>query len=309
VTGLPKAAVPHGRARRILGSFLGQFRTSLRCPEAPRLDGHLAVVTGATGGIGLEIARGLARRGAELILPHRSPAKASPVLEDLRRRAERPIHGATLDLEDLESVTACALAIEGIAGGRCVDLLVENAGIWPQRYTRTRQGHEIAFGVNVLAHFALRRALQRSGRLQRGRVVIVTGDLYVLQSDCTPDFSWRGPIGGMRAYCRSKLGNLWMARELARREPGLMVLCAHPGVVATGLGGEAGVLGDGLKRRLMITPEQGAQTPLLCATQEGLESGGYYHNVYRRMRLPADDPALDVRRARALWQSCEALAP
>ena len=72
--------------------------------------------------------------------------------------------------------------------GRRVDILVENAGIWPQRYATTRQGHEIAFGVNVLAHFVLRQQLQQRGLLRDGRVVVVTGDIYLPASDCAPDF-------------------------------------------------------------------------------------------------------------------------
>ncbi|MEN8159143.1 MAG: hypothetical protein ABFS41_03615, partial [Myxococcota bacterium] len=171
----------------------------------------------------------------------------------------------------------------------------------------TRQGHEIAFGVNVLAHFALREHLAAAGLLRATRVVILTGDIYVLASECTPEHRWSGPLGGMRAYCRSKLGNLWIGFELARRRPALTVAIVHPGVVATGLGGPAGAAGDWLKRRIMIPPELGAQAPLFCATQE-VESGGYWHNVHGRMRLADDDPARDRGAAAALWERCEALA-
>jgi NAD(P)-dependent dehydrogenase (short-subunit alcohol dehydrogenase family) len=189
-----------------------------------------------------------------------------------------------------------------------VDVLVENAGPWPQRYAQTRQGYEIAFGVNVLAHFVLRRELAAAGVLRSGRVVMLTGDIYILASMCTPDFRWSGPVGGVRAYCRSKLGNLWIGAELARRSPGLEVAVVHPGVVATNLGGDAGALGNRLKRRIMISPELGAQMPLFCATQPGLESGGYWHNAHGRMRLAANDPARDTASAGKLWEICEALS-
>jgi NAD(P)-dependent dehydrogenase (short-subunit alcohol dehydrogenase family) len=213
-----------------------------------------------------------------------------------------------MDLEDLESVRAGALAIEQVVAGRNVDLLVENAGIWPGRYARTRQGFEIAFGVNVLAHFALRRRLERSGLLARTRCVLVTGDIYILESACTADFAWRGRRGGMRAYCRSKLGVLWIAAELLRRSPQLAVYVVHPGVVATNLGGDAGALGNRLKRLVMIDAELGAQMPLICATQPGLVNGGYYHNALGRMLLAEEDPARDAAAATRLWETCEALA-
>ena len=304
------AAPPRVLPRMLAASFSQAARTP-RCPGTPRLDGKLAVVTGATGGIGLEIARGLAQRGAALVLPCRNRRKGERTVEELRASAGEGsprIELAELDLEDLDSVRRAAPEIARAAAGRPVDLLVENAGVWPQRYAQTRQGHEIAFGVNLLAHFALRRELQRLGVLAAGRVVVLTGDIYILASQCTPDYRWSGPLGGMLAYCRSKLGNLWISAELARRSPELEVRTVHPGVVASNLGGEAGAVASWIKRQIMISPQLGAQMPLLCATQPGLESGGYWHNVHGRMRLAPEDPASDAASAAKLWETCEALA-
>jgi hypothetical protein len=57
----------------------------------------------------------------------------------------------------------------------------------------------------------LRRELAAAAVLDATRVVVLTGDIYILASACTPDSRWHGAIGGMKAYCRSKLGNLWIA--------------------------------------------------------------------------------------------------
>jgi NAD(P)-dependent dehydrogenase (short-subunit alcohol dehydrogenase family) len=230
------------------------------------------------------------------------------VAAELRSEASAPIDLVELDLEDLDSVLRSAAEVARCAAGRAVDVLVENAGIWPQRYAETRQGFEIAFGVNVLAHFVLRRALAAAGVLCEARVVMLTGDIYILASECTPHFHWRGPLGGMQAYCRSKLGNLWIGSELARREPGRAVCVVHPGVVATGLGGDFGVIGAWVRRQLMIPPELGAQMPLVCATQPRLESGGYWHNAHGRMRLAPGDSACDAAAAARLFETCEELA-
>ena len=310
MTTLPDYAAPRSALRRMLAASFGQARRTPRCPDTPRLDGKLAVVTGATGGIGLEIARGLARRGASLILPCRSAAKGERVAAALRSEAApgAQIALVDMDLEDLASVRRAAESIARAAAGRPIALLVENAGVWPQQYAETRQGFEIAFGVNVLAHFVLRRALAAAGLLGAARVVMLTGDIYILQAECTPHYRWSGPLGGMRAYCRSKLGNLWIGAELARRSPALEVAVVHPGVVATDLGGDAGALGNRMKRLIMIPPALGAQTPLFCATQPGLESGGYWHNAHGRMRLAPGDPARDAEAAGKLWETCEALA-
>jgi NAD(P)-dependent dehydrogenase (short-subunit alcohol dehydrogenase family) len=303
---LPEYTAPRSPLRRMLGATFGQAARTPRCPDAPRLDGKLALVTGATGGIGLEIARGLAQRGAALILPCRSPAKGAGVAAELRAEGAA-VDVVALDLEDLDSVRLGAEAAVRAAAGRPVDVLVENAGVWPQRYVETRQGFEIAFGVNVLAHFALRRALSEAGALRSARVVMLTGDIYILQAECTPHYRWSGPLGGMRAYCRSKLGNLWIGTELAQRAPQLEVAVVHPGVVATNLGGAAGALGNRFKRLVMIPPALGAQMPLICATQPGLESGGYWHNAHGRMRLAANDPACDAASAGRLFDACGAL--
>jgi hypothetical protein len=77
--------------------------------------------------------------------------------------------------------------------------------------------------------------------------------------------------------------------------------------VATNLGGELGALAKRLRQLVMISPELGAQMPLFCATQPGLESGSYWHNVHGRMRLAANDPARDEASARRLFESCQAL--
>ena len=308
MTPLPEYAAPRSPLRRMLAASFGQARRTPRCPDTPRLDGKLAVVTGATGGIGLEIARGLARRGAALILPCRNRAKGEGVAAALRAGEGAAVELVELDLEDLVSVRRGTEAIARAAAGRPVDLLVENAGIWPQHYAETREGFEIAFGTNVLAHFALRRWLGEAGALRAARVVMLTGDIYILASTCEPKRRWSGRAGGMLAYCRSKLGNLWIGAELARRSPSLEVAVVHPGVVATNLGGDAGALGNRVKRLVMIPPELGAQMPLVCATQPGLESGGYWHNAHGRMRLAANDPARDAASAAKLWGTCEALA-
>jgi NAD(P)-dependent dehydrogenase (short-subunit alcohol dehydrogenase family) len=305
---MPATPVSPRPLRRLLSASLQQSARTLRCPETPRLDGRLALVTGATGGIGLEIARGLATRGAALILPCRNREKGEGVARVLREASGVRIDLVEADLEDLDSVRGAAAAAVAAAAGQPIDLLVENAGVWPQRYAETRQGFEIAFGVNVLAHFVLREALQAAGALPSTRVVMLTGDIYVLASECTPDWRWSGPLGGMRAYCRSKLGNLWIGFELARRHPDHTVAIAHPGVVATNLGGRFGPLGAWLRRRFMIAPALGAETPLFCATQP-LASGSYWHNVHGRMGLAPEDPAADAEAARQLYAQCTELAP
>ena len=238
-------------------------------------------------------------RGARVVSASRTPNDA---LE-----AEQ----VALDLSDLASIPPAVDAIGEIASGQAsgkLDLLVANAGLWPMKYSLSAQGHELAFATNVLGHHALIQGLrERSLLADPARVVIVTGDIYILASECTPDFRYRTPLGGQLAYCRSKLANLWMAAELAERDPSLEVYAVHPGVIASDLGGASRGLLARVKSLFMLSIEQGAQTTLVCATQPGLQRGAYYHNMLGRMQLAANDPASDRSKSKALWELLEGL--
>ena len=305
---LDESTPPANKWARLAMCSIGQQRTTRRCPPTPRLDGKRALVTGGTNGIGVEIARGLLARGADVVLPCRDPQKGRRVREELRPDggANARIDLVPMDLADLDSVRQAARSVAETTSR--IDLLVENAGVMERVPSRTPQGHERTFGINVLGHFVLRQQLLDAGLLPDARVVVLTGDIYALQSDCTPDYAWRGSSGGLMAYCRSKLGNLWIAAELQKRHPELTVFVVHPGAIDTDLGGKAGRVGARFKRTFMIDAELGAQTPLICATQDGLRRGGYYHSRFGLVRLREDDPAVNETAAAKLWALCERLA-
>ncbi len=290
----PPSSVP----ARLWRCMWQQRRRNAHCPESPRLDGQLALVTGGARGIGLEITRGLAERGAEVVSASRR-----------EHGAGLPARFVPLDLADLASVAKALDALGDALAGRRLDVVIANAGLWPRDFARSSQGHEIAFATNVLGHHALLRGLRARDRLAQGaRVVVVTGDIYVMARECTPDFQYRGALGSQRAYCRSKLGNLWQMRELARREPDLRVHAVHPGVIASELAGGSQGIAGAIKGALMLSTREGAQTPLFCASQPGLASGSYYHNTLGRVELRADDPAAAGPPAARLWDTLEELS-
>ena len=295
-------------AHRMAASVWRQRSRSAVCPRTPRLDGQVALVTGGTRGIGLETTRGLALRGAEVVAASRGEARGLGDAAAIRAELGVPVHFAPLDLSDLASIPRTLDRVESLLAGRTLSVVVANAGIWPTRPARSPQGHEIAFATNLLGHHALLHgALERGLVADRARVVVVTGDIYVLSSECTSDYAYRGPLGGPRAYCRSKLGNLRYARELARRRPELRVHAVHPGVIASELAGGSRGIAGAFKRAVLLSPEQGAQTSLFCATQPDLESGSYYHNVLGRVVLHPDDPAANEAESAALWDRVEEL--
>lgn len=298
-------SAPTSRFARMRRAIVGQRRTPI-CPALPRLEGKLALVTGGNAGIGFEISKGLVERGAEVVIAARNTSTCEAACTQLRGHGGR-CHSQRLDLADLDSVVHACEALEREFAGRRFDVLVANAGLWPQEHRVSAQGHEAAFATNVLGHHLLiRRMFERELLRADARVVILTGDIYILVDACMPDFRFEGSRGGQAAYCRSKLGNLWMAAELGRRYPSACIVAAHPGVVASELGGRAGRFGQAMKRAMLISTEQGAQTPLFAATQD-VQRGAYYHNTMGRMELAASDPACNREGAEQLWAVLEQL--
>src|ERR1700726_904394 len=121
----------------------------------PDQSGKLAVITGATGGLGLDTALGLAGAGAEVVLAGRNSGKghaAEAVIRQRHRNAK--VRFETVDLARLESVADFANRV--LAVGQPIDILVNNAGLMaPSKRQITADGFELQFGTNYLAHFAL----------------------------------------------------------------------------------------------------------------------------------------------------------
>jgi retinol dehydrogenase 12 len=117
---------------------------------------RVALITGANTGIGRITALALADRGYQLILAGRSLERTKPVLDNIRGLGKAEPLFFELRLDDLDSVRACADAV--LATNLPIHLLINNAGLAFQR-GQTRQGYELAFGVNHLGHFFLTQLL------------------------------------------------------------------------------------------------------------------------------------------------------
>jgi NAD(P)-dependent dehydrogenase (short-subunit alcohol dehydrogenase family) len=286
-----------------------QRARSLTCPDEPRLDGWRVLITGGSEGIGLGTCRGLLSRGARVFMASRSRDKGERACGQLRQEfgSDAEVSFLPIDLSDLERVREAVSTLSGELGEEHLDAVICNAGLWPRRHRLSPQGHELAFATNVLGHHLLLRLLTGGSLAPDARIVIVTGDIYVLANDCTTAYDYRTAFGGMLAYCRSKLGNLWLAGELQRRVPALHVRVVHPGVVATNIGGARTGLADSIGRALLLDSERGCQATLYALTQSGLDNGVYLHNVLGIMQLDPADLASDGARAAALWERCEAL--
>jgi len=274
------------------------------CPESNSLTGKLALVTGGNRGIGLEITKGLARRGADVIVAARGDSNAAAECRRIAGETGRLVSFFPLDLADKASTADAALELKW--QNRKIDIVCANAGISESKYHQNNEGIELCFAVNCLGHHRLLRAMLESNSVaDNARIIFTTGDIYILADDCTPDFTFVGRSAS--AYSRSKLGNLWQHFEITRRYPNLKCIAVHPGVVATELEGSVDGLIGFIKRQMFISPFSGAQASLIAATQD-LPSGTYLHNKHGIMDLNVGEVAKNSPKRVAFWKALNAIS-
>ncbi|HEY5949365.1 MAG TPA: SDR family oxidoreductase [Kofleriaceae bacterium] len=269
------------------------------------LAGKTFVITGANTGIGRITARELAKRGAHVILACRSADKTQPVIDELKRETGNDkIDFVALDLADLASVRRCAEEL--LARNIPIHGLINNAGLAGSRGT-TKDGFELTFGTNHLGHYLLTRLLlDRIKQSGPARIVNVASASHY-QAKGIPWDALRAKTKsrtGLPEYAVSKLSNVLFTKELARRLEGSNVTtyALHPGVVATDVWRRVPSPVRWVMKKFMVTPEEGAQTSIRCATAPELasETGRYYDRdgKERKPNKLANDEAL----AKQLWQ-------
>jgi len=293
--------------------------------DIPDQSGKLALITGATGGLGYETALALARARADVVLTGRNAEKGADALARIRAAVPHArISYENLDLSALANVDAFAERFA--AAHDHLDILVNNAGVMaPPQRELTRDGFELQFATNYLSHFALTaRLLPLLLAATAPRVVPLASvaarqgkiDFANLQSE--RDYK------PMVAYSQTKLACLMFGFELQRRSEangwGIASIAAHPGVARTELvvNGMGDASPAGFARRylsLLFQPvPQGALPTLMAATDPNAEPGGYYgpQGLFeiRGQPGPASVPAqsLDLTVARRLWQVSEELS-
>lgn len=298
------SSIPKNNLLRSINWAWRQKSKTKICPLTPKLNGKIMAITGGNSGVGLETAKGLLRRGAEVIIMSRNKEKSEKIVESLAGT----IHYVEIDLGDLESVGRAIPVLNNILNGRKLDALICNAGIsslFP--HTLSPQGYEITFAVNVLGHHALFKQLDKATYLKRkAQIIAVTGDLYFQARDCDPTFKYEGKRS-MQAYAQSKVGVMWWGMQCHRNFPNYKVNLVHPGVIPAGLGQDENSLMVKVMSKLLITPETGAQTTLNVVTQPDIENGAYYHNTMGKAILPDGDIALDQKRALQFWQTLDTI--
>jgi NAD(P)-dependent dehydrogenase (short-subunit alcohol dehydrogenase family) len=254
--------------------------------DIPDQTGRRALVTGATNGIGLEAAAGLAARGAEVILTGRDPGRGEAALATIRRRHPAAnIRFVLADAARLEAIRALAAAID--ADGRPLDILLNNAGlVAPNRRGTTADGFELQFGVNFLAPYVLTALLIPAlRRAPAARVVTIASVAHRRARIDFDDLQSTRGYNRMRAYAQSKLADLMFAIELDRRlraaGSSITSLAAHPGLALTNIFQGAEIPFAGLLKATVLPlfthgSAPGALPGLYAATAPDAVPGGYY---------------------------------
>jgi NAD(P)-dependent dehydrogenase (short-subunit alcohol dehydrogenase family) len=279
--------------------------------DVPDQSGKCFIVTGANAGVGFELSRVLAARGARVLLGCREKGRAEEAIARIKQLTPNAhLAWLPLDLGDIESASAAAAKASQEPR---IDALINNAGIMYPPLTRTKQGFESQFGVNHLGVFALTSLLLPKLAETPGSRIVVTSSIAHLKAKIDwDDLNSERSYSKRDRYSASKLANALFFFELDRRLRAnrwpVTAIGVHPGVANTSLGRHMGPAqwAGPIVGLLFNSADKGAWPALLAATGV-VKPGGYYGPTGFRgikgvageaKRAPqAEDPVL----AKRLW--------
>jgi NAD(P)-dependent dehydrogenase (short-subunit alcohol dehydrogenase family) len=293
--------------------------------QVPDQSGRIALVTGASAGLGLETAKVLAAHGATVVLACRDIAKVERAAEPIRAEAGRAsVRVVRVDLASLASVRQAATKVR--SSYPRLDLLVNNAGVMDVPYQRTEDGFELTLAANHLGHFALTGLLlDRLLATPGSRIVTVSSLAHrrgVIRFD---DLHAERRYDPADAYAQSKLANLLFSYQLHARlqtaGAATVALAAHPGNARTGLWRtssrlERALLSPRLRPLnswLVQSAQRGALPTLRAAVDPSARGGQYYgpggwseYTGYPT-RVASSSRSHDPVAQRRLWEVSEQL--
>jgi NAD(P)-dependent dehydrogenase (short-subunit alcohol dehydrogenase family) len=299
---------------------LGAETTADEVVAGVDLAGRTAIVTGASGGIGLEAARALASVGASVVLAVRNAEKGDAAVATIRERVpEASLELGSLDLTSLANVRSFADWF--LSSHDRIDLLINNAGVMASPFERTADGFELQFGTNHLGHFLLTALLMPTVLASApARIVNVSSAGHFGSDIVWDDINYeRRPYDKWDAYGQSKTANILFSVELERRfaARATHAYALHPGGIVTELGRhlEADDIetlrkrasDQGRKLPRFKSVEAGAATTVWAATSPDLAGRG---GVYLEDCHISDQHApwaLDADSAQRLWKVSEEL--
>ncbi|HZI09313.1 MAG TPA: SDR family oxidoreductase [Myxococcus sp.] len=276
-----------------------------------RLDGKVCLITGATGGIGLEAARVLGRMGATVVLVGRDPGRTEAAVKAVREASPTAkVDWLRADLTSLKSVREAAETFR--ARYPRLDVLLNNAGLILDRREVTVDGLEATMATNHYGPFLLTHLLLDVLKASApSRIINVSSEAHRVGKLDFDDPQSERRYDAFRIYGTSKLANILFTRSLAKRLEGTGVTAnaLHPGMVRTGFGHNT----KGFFRHLvklgspfMISAEKGARTSIYLASSPEVEAVTGQYFIRSRKRKPSSAARSDEL-AERLWQLSEKL--
>lgn len=268
----------------------------------PDQTGRVALVTGGNGGLGFEITRALAAKGALVVMAARNQEKAA----DARTRILDAHPAAELEVRELDLASIASiedLTESVLADYDRVDILMNNAGVMAMPEQKTTDGFEMQLGTNHLGHHVLTaRLLPLLVGTPGSRVVTVTSTARHLGRPVDPENPHlAGDYDRWKAYGQSKLANLHFAVGLDRRFRAAGAptasLVAHPGLTYTDLQAKTAREGGGDFWKRMagsfgMKPARGALPQLRAATDPAARGGQLYAPRWVNFGPPVRRPLL-----------------
>jgi NAD(P)-dependent dehydrogenase (short-subunit alcohol dehydrogenase family) len=244
--------------------------------ENEDLSGKVALVTGATTGIGKEIARGLARMGAEVVIGARTLDRGNAARDDIASTTgSTKVSVMQVDMADQKSIRAFASSF--LAQHPKLHILVNNAGCWQSDRQESPDGHELTWATNVLGPYLLTNLLAPGLEAAApSRVINIVSD-FASSYDVT-DLEWsKRKYDMMKCYSQSKQALRMLTWGQADRfaSSKVAVNCAAPGFVKTefnrSVRGFTAAMIKFFAALMAVSPEKGAETPLWAAAARQLE--------------------------------------
>lgn len=240
-----------------------------------------ALITGATSGIGMVIAKHLVLSGYSVIVLGRSEKKLSDLMDRLRLvNSNCDVRTVLCDLSSFESIKKAVKTVKSTANS--IDLLVLNAGLWNFEFIETKDMIEETIQVNLLSQILIFNELEELiPKNNESKVIFTSSGLHQGKIQFE-DLEFRQNFSGFRAYRQSKLGLLLLTRWLAKQDAyaGISFFCVHPGMVNTNLGRSAGWLSRSIFKLFGKSKEKGAKTHIHLINEDAklLQKGEYYAN-------------------------------
>jgi NAD(P)-dependent dehydrogenase (short-subunit alcohol dehydrogenase family) len=292
---------------------------NVQSPDTAQRRARVAVITGASSGIGLAAAKALAAQGWRVIGTGRDPTRTATAESQLRTVADATLQPQVIrvDLSLLAEAARAATRIAALTDR--IDVLINNAGGTAKECVLTAEGNEATFAGNHLGHFVLTQRLlplllvaAADAPAGATRIINVSSKAH----EYAPGLDWNDlqmieRFVPMPAYCNAKLANLLFTRGLAERlaASGIVVHAMHPGIVNSNFASYADEATQNYFRAQtgLVTPEDAADTLVWLATapEPGQSTGGYFH---QRQAVPSSEAANDRESMRRLWVESERLA-